>query len=74
MRGKDFVTVPYTFHMNDIVSLPFEGFARSRAVQLMIGSEQANEVLLEERLGFQRRRCSQGTESQIYFARLHILK
>ena len=33
MRGKDFVTVPYTFHMNDIVSFPFEGFARSRAVQ-----------------------------------------
>jgi peptidoglycan/xylan/chitin deacetylase (PgdA/CDA1 family) len=24
VRGKDFVTVPYTFHMNDIVSFPFE--------------------------------------------------
>jgi peptidoglycan/xylan/chitin deacetylase (PgdA/CDA1 family) len=26
LRGKDFVTVPYTFHMNDIVSFPFEGW------------------------------------------------
>jgi peptidoglycan/xylan/chitin deacetylase (PgdA/CDA1 family) len=26
VRGKDFVTVPYTFHMNDIVSFPFEGW------------------------------------------------
>src|SRR4029077_2829212 len=42
--------------------------------KLMIGSEQADEVLLEEPLRFQRRRCSQGTQSQIYFARLHILK
>ena len=25
VRGRDFVTVPYTFHMNDIVSFPFEG-------------------------------------------------
>jgi peptidoglycan/xylan/chitin deacetylase (PgdA/CDA1 family) len=24
VRGRDFVTVPYTFHMNDIVSFPFE--------------------------------------------------
>src|SRR5258708_20208857 len=23
VRGRDFVTVPYTFHMNDIVSFPF---------------------------------------------------
>ena len=26
VRGKDFVTVPYTFHMNDISSFPFEGW------------------------------------------------
>jgi peptidoglycan/xylan/chitin deacetylase (PgdA/CDA1 family) len=26
VRGKDFVTVPYTLHMNDIVSFPFEGW------------------------------------------------
>ena len=24
VRGRDFVTVPYTFHMNDIVSFPFQ--------------------------------------------------
>jgi peptidoglycan/xylan/chitin deacetylase (PgdA/CDA1 family) len=26
LRGKDFVTVPYTFHLNDIVSFPFDGW------------------------------------------------
>jgi peptidoglycan/xylan/chitin deacetylase (PgdA/CDA1 family) len=26
IRGRDFVTVPYTFHMNDIVSFPFAGW------------------------------------------------
>ncbi|MDR3509549.1 MAG: polysaccharide deacetylase family protein [Caulobacteraceae bacterium] len=26
LKGGDFVTVPYTFHMNDIVSYPFAGF------------------------------------------------
>ena len=26
VRGRDFVTVPYTFHMNDIVSFPFDGW------------------------------------------------
>ena len=26
VRGRDFVTVPYTFHMNDISSFPFEGW------------------------------------------------
>lgn len=26
VHGKDFVTVPYTFHMNDISSFPFEGY------------------------------------------------
>ncbi|SEN47475.1 Peptidoglycan/xylan/chitin deacetylase, PgdA/CDA1 family [Sphingomonas gellani] len=26
LAGGDFVTVPYTFHMNDIVSFPFEGW------------------------------------------------
>jgi hypothetical protein len=26
VQGRDFVTVPYTLHMNDIVSFPFEGW------------------------------------------------
>lgn len=26
LKGGDFVTVPYTFHMNDIVSFPFQGW------------------------------------------------
>src|SRR5580693_6981435 len=26
VRGRDFVTVPYTFHMNDVVSFPFVGW------------------------------------------------
>src|SRR6267154_2255000 len=26
LKGGNFVTVPYTFHMNDIVSFPFEGW------------------------------------------------
>jgi peptidoglycan/xylan/chitin deacetylase (PgdA/CDA1 family) len=26
VRGRDFVTVPYTFHMNDIVAFPFPGW------------------------------------------------
>jgi peptidoglycan/xylan/chitin deacetylase (PgdA/CDA1 family) len=26
LNGGDFVTVPYTFHMNDIVSFPFQGW------------------------------------------------
>jgi peptidoglycan/xylan/chitin deacetylase (PgdA/CDA1 family) len=26
LKGGDFVTVPYTFHMNDIVSFPFENY------------------------------------------------
>lgn len=26
VRGRDFVTVPYTLHMNDIVAYPFEGW------------------------------------------------
>jgi peptidoglycan/xylan/chitin deacetylase (PgdA/CDA1 family) len=26
LRGRDFVTVPYTFHLNDIVSFPFVGW------------------------------------------------
>src|SRR5438270_13810517 len=26
LKGGDFVTVPYTFHMNDIVSFPFAGW------------------------------------------------
>jgi len=27
LKGGDFVTVPYTFHMNDIVSFPFDGWS-----------------------------------------------
>ena len=27
LKGGDFVTVPYTFHMNDIVSFPFQGWS-----------------------------------------------
>ena len=26
VRGRDVVTVPYTFHLNDIVSFPFDGW------------------------------------------------
>jgi peptidoglycan/xylan/chitin deacetylase (PgdA/CDA1 family) len=26
VKGRDFVTVPYTFHMNDISSYPFDGY------------------------------------------------
>src|SRR6202000_2396107 len=26
LKGGDFVTVPYTFHLNDIVSFPFTGY------------------------------------------------
>jgi peptidoglycan/xylan/chitin deacetylase (PgdA/CDA1 family) len=26
LKGGNFVTVPYTFHMNDIVSFPFQGW------------------------------------------------
>jgi hypothetical protein len=26
LKGGDFVTVPYTFHLNDIVSFPFSGW------------------------------------------------
>ena len=26
IRGKDFVTVPYTFHLNDLVLSPFQGY------------------------------------------------
>jgi peptidoglycan/xylan/chitin deacetylase (PgdA/CDA1 family) len=26
VKGKDFVTVPYTFHLNDISAFPFEGY------------------------------------------------
>ena len=47
---------------------------REPARAALIGSQQENEVLLEERLRFQRRRCSQGAESQINFAAFHILK
>jgi peptidoglycan/xylan/chitin deacetylase (PgdA/CDA1 family) len=51
VRGRDFVTVPYTLHMNDIVSFPFQGWNPS-------GYEQALrdefDQLLEE--GATRRR------------------
>src|SRR5260370_39773969 len=33
LRGRDFVTVPYTFHMNDIVSFPFDGWTPAASHQ-----------------------------------------
>ncbi|GBQ91470.1 polysaccharide deacetylase family protein [Asaia krungthepensis] len=35
VRGRDFVTVPYTFHMNDIVSFPFQGWNPSAYEQAL---------------------------------------
>lgn len=35
VKGKDFVTVPYTFHMNDISSFPFEGYDPSAYEQAL---------------------------------------
>jgi peptidoglycan/xylan/chitin deacetylase (PgdA/CDA1 family) len=35
VKGGDFVVVPYTFHMNDIVSFPFEGWNPSAYEQAL---------------------------------------
>jgi peptidoglycan/xylan/chitin deacetylase (PgdA/CDA1 family) len=35
LKGGDFVTVPYTFHMNDIVSFPFAGWNPSAYEQAL---------------------------------------
>src|ERR1700726_2285074 len=51
VRGRDFVTVPYTFHMNDIVSFPFEGWNAAAYEQALRGEF---EQLYEE--GAHRRR------------------
>jgi peptidoglycan/xylan/chitin deacetylase (PgdA/CDA1 family) len=51
VRGRDFVTVPYTFHMNDIVSFPFEGWNAAAYEQAL---RDEFDQLYEE--GAQRRR------------------
>jgi peptidoglycan/xylan/chitin deacetylase (PgdA/CDA1 family) len=35
IRGKDFVTVPYTFHLNDLVLPPFQGYDPTAYVQTL---------------------------------------
>jgi peptidoglycan/xylan/chitin deacetylase (PgdA/CDA1 family) len=35
LTGGDFITVPYTFHMNDIVSFPFQGWNAAACEQAM---------------------------------------
>jgi hypothetical protein len=35
LKGSDFVTVPYTFHMNDIVSFPFENYSQAAYEQAL---------------------------------------
>jgi peptidoglycan/xylan/chitin deacetylase (PgdA/CDA1 family) len=35
IRGKDFVTVPYTFHLNDLVLPPFQGYDPAAYVQTL---------------------------------------
>jgi peptidoglycan/xylan/chitin deacetylase (PgdA/CDA1 family) len=51
VRGRDFVTVPYTFHLNDIVSFPFVGWNAAAYEQAL---RDEFEQLYEE--GAQRRR------------------
>ncbi len=51
VRGRDFVTVPYTFHMNDIVSFPFVGWNAAAYEQAL---RDEFDQLYEE--GAQRRR------------------
>src|SRR4051812_5991403 len=51
VRGRDFVTVPYTFHMNDIVSFPFVGWSPAAYEQAL---RDEFDQLYEE--GAQRRR------------------
>jgi peptidoglycan/xylan/chitin deacetylase (PgdA/CDA1 family) len=35
LKGGDFATVPYTFHMNDIVSFPFQGWSAAAYEQAL---------------------------------------
>src|SRR5258706_14344854 len=35
LKGGDFVTVPYTFHLNDIVSFPFTGWSAAAYEQAL---------------------------------------
>ena len=51
VRGRDFVTVPYTFHLNDIVSFPFQGWNAAAYEQAL---RDEFDQLYEE--GVQRRR------------------
>ena len=51
VRGRDFVTVPYTFHMNDIVSFPFVSWNPAAYEQAL---RDEFDQLYEE--GLQRRR------------------
>src|SRR5256885_12613166 len=51
VRGRDFVTVPYTFHLNDIVSFPFAGWSAAAYEQAL---RDEFDQLYEE--GAQRRR------------------
>jgi peptidoglycan/xylan/chitin deacetylase (PgdA/CDA1 family) len=51
LKGGDFVTVPYTFHMNDIVSFPFDGWNPAAYEQAL---KDEFDQLYEE--GAQRRR------------------
>ena len=60
--------------LDDTCQVEVVGTATESETGLQLCAEQTNEVLLEERLRFQRRRCRQGTENQIYFARLQIFK
>lgn len=51
LKGGDFVTVPYTFHMNDIVFFPFDGWNPAAYEQAL---KDEFDQLYEE--GAQRRR------------------
>jgi peptidoglycan/xylan/chitin deacetylase (PgdA/CDA1 family) len=51
LKGGDFVTVPYTFHLNDIVSFPFAGWGAAAYEQAL---RDEFDQLYEE--GAQRRR------------------
>jgi peptidoglycan/xylan/chitin deacetylase (PgdA/CDA1 family) len=51
LKGGDFVTVPYTFHLNDIVSFPFVGWSAAAYEQAL---RDEFDQLYEE--GAQRRR------------------
>jgi peptidoglycan/xylan/chitin deacetylase (PgdA/CDA1 family) len=47
--GKDFVTVPYTFHMDDIVSYPFSGWNPTACEQAL--RDEFDELYEEGRTG-----------------------